>query len=172
MREDYKRVMARLHKFQLLHRLRIQQSMDGQGLHYGQMPLMDYVEKHEGCTQREAAAATFVSEPAVATSVKRMQKAGLIVKTADSENLRRNRLALTKKGADFLAALRRNYDELDSRIFDSFTDSELETLCSMLDRMTSVISGEEERGIEPGVIGRLAGKLISMEKHSKQVGEE
>ena len=70
--------MRQLNKLHLLHRIYLQRAAVNNGLYNGQPPLLEYVEKHPGCTQAELADFFKVSPPCIATSVKRLQKAGII----------------------------------------------------------------------------------------------
>lgn len=172
MRENYRLVVARLHKLQLLRRLRIQQFTDGITLHYGQMPLLEYIGENSGCTQHDAAQALGVSEPAVATSAKRLEKAGVLAREQDADNMRRNRLTLTEKGRTMTVELRKRFDGLDSAVMGGFTDEELTQLCALLDRMIAAISEGEAEGLGLADISGLAEKVMKIEKHKRSAVDE
>ena len=55
------------------------------GLFLGQLPMLEYIWLHDGCTQVEVAQALDVSAASVAVSTKRLQKAGLLVKKTDEK---------------------------------------------------------------------------------------
>ena len=55
----------------------------------GQYPLLNYLSRHPDAAQQELASVLFVSPASVAQSTKRLQKAGLLEKASDPENLRK-----------------------------------------------------------------------------------
>ena len=69
-------------------------------LHFGQLPILEYIAAYPGCTQSDISEAINVSPASVATSTKRLSKAGFITKTADSDNLRRNKIYITEPGLE------------------------------------------------------------------------
>ena len=110
----------------------------------GQYPLLNYLSRHPDATQQELASVLFVSPASVAQSTKRLQKVGLLEKASDPENLRKNRLWVTPAGQEAVDSVREAIDTLDKRLFEGFTESELETLAAMLDRMILNLATEED----------------------------
>lgn len=110
----------------------------------GQYPLLNYLSRHPDATQQELANMLFVSPASVAQSTKRLQKAGLLEKASDPENLRKNRLRVTPAGQDAVDSVREAIDTLDKRLFEGFAESELETLSAMLDRLIRNLATEED----------------------------
>lgn len=164
MREKNKLIMARLHKFQLLIRLRQRQLAEDENLHYGQMPLLKYVSDNEGCAQHDVALALGVSEPAVATSVKRLEKAGIITKEAEYNNLRKNKLMLTEGGKEITRTLGERFDALDERVLSVLSDEEAKALCDILDKMSAVIDDEEAPGLSAESIRGLARRVFGKDE--------
>lgn len=138
--------MRRLNKLHLLHRIYLQKAAVNNGLYGGQPPLLEYVEKHPGCTQAELADFLKVSPPCIATSVKRMQKAGLITKKEDSQDMRRSHLYLTPLGEQKSAQCRKDANAIDLQLFGGFTPEEMQSFDNMLDRMLSNLSVGEYEG--------------------------
>ena len=100
-----------MHRMVALHKLRLQRKTAPLGMFAGQMPLLLYVGRHPGCTQRDIAEALGVSTPSVATSIKRMQKAGMLEKLADEADMRCNKISLTAKAQRVIEAGQRLFDE-------------------------------------------------------------
>lgn len=142
MQSTYMDLVNRLHKLQLLRRCFLQSALEGAHLHFGQLPVLEYISKHTGCTQVEISDNLAVSPASIALSTKRMQKAGLIEKKIDEQNLRCKRLYLTPKGAQASIASRRAFNEFDARMFQGFSETELADLRLYLDRMTQNITDE------------------------------
>lgn len=76
-----------------------------------------------------------VTPASVATSTKRLQKAGLVTKTVDAENLRCKRLALTDKGREAITRHMSFFDDYDKLVFEDFSEEEKERLTQYLNRI-------------------------------------
>lgn len=119
----------------ILRRFFIRRSTNDSPLHFGQVAIMLTIEKHENCTQSVIAEQLNVSPASVATSTKRLQKAGFITKTVDKDNLRCKRLTLTDKGREVIRNQRQIFDEYDQRILRCFSEKEKEELYGYLYRL-------------------------------------
>ena len=146
-------------KIQLLRRRYLQQELMDLGLHPSQLPILEYIQQHEGCSQVEISQDLAVTPASIALSTKRMQKAGFLKKQADQDNLRCNRLSLTPKGAAASKACRESFDRFEKLMFDGFEQKELEQLEDYLDRMTMNITGEETNEVNMHVISSLIQQL-------------
>ena len=104
-------------------------------LYPGQLPLLDTIIHSPGISQQEAALRLQVSPASVAQSVRRLQESGLIERTVDAENRRRNLLFVTEKGLKETKEYRRLFDEVDERTFSGFTQEECRQLEKQFDRM-------------------------------------
>lgn len=121
----------------LLRKIFVKRISETSPLHFSQVAIMKTIEQNENCTQSTIAERLCVTPASVAVSTKRLQKAGLITKTVDSDNQRCKRLALTEKGREAIEhhiSLFRDYDEL---IFSEFTEEEKQQLMDILSRMIS-----------------------------------
>lgn len=129
-----------------LHRLRLHRKTAPLGMFAGQIPLLMFVKHHPGCTQRDIASGLGVSTPAVATSVKRMQKAGLLEKLADETDMRCNKITLTEQGQQVLLNGQHIFDEVTSGMFEGVTGEERQVLKKILARMEENLGGDEFHG--------------------------
>lgn len=136
-------IIQRMNKLNILHRLNIHKKAVKNGLYLGQLPILEYIEKHEGCTQREVADYMKVSPPSIATSVKRMQKAGLLEKVADRSDLRYNRLTITEKGREISKKCRKDFNKVDEQLFSGFSVKECKQLAGYFDRMIDNMRTDE-----------------------------
>ena len=132
----------------LLRRIYLKQAGFPEGLYAGQQHTLEYIRRHEGCTQTEVAEALRVSAASVALSTKRLQKAGLICKESDRENLRCNRLALTEKGNELMECGRRAFDRADTKMMEGFSPQQMETLAELLDKMICNLSDGQDVGCD------------------------
>lgn len=89
-------VTGRLHKLELVRMLAQRNEICKDGLYAGQMPVLNYLAEHPGCTQVEMADFLQVSPASIALSTKRLQKAGYLTKEVDEDNLRCKRLYLSE----------------------------------------------------------------------------
>ena len=79
MAVTYRAIIGQLNKLHLLHRIYIQRAAARNQTCFGQMPLLEFVMEHESCTQKEIADHLQISPPAVAGSVKRLERDGMVV---------------------------------------------------------------------------------------------
>ena len=114
-------IVQRIKRLEIMHRLCIQRASVKEGVHLGQ------------------------PASSIATSLKRMQRSGLIEKSVDTADLRSNRLRLTGKGQAAMQRSRQACDAVDRRMFEGFSQEELSTFCHYLDRLIDNLSGEEFR---------------------------
>ena len=131
---------VRLDKLYLLRRVTMNRNAVEGDLYMGQLPILDYIMHHPGCTQREVADYLQVTPASIALSTKRLQQAGLIRKEVDQENLRRNKLSMTEKGRASKERFRVLMDSLDRKLFQDFSQEELAALKAFFDRMLDNIS--------------------------------
>ena len=121
----------------LLRKLYIRHTSDSLPLHFSQIAIMRMIGQHENCTQTMIADCLGVTPSSVATSTKRLQKAGLITKTVDPDNLRCKHLALTEKGRSAIKQQIELFKDYDERIFSDFPDEEKEQLMQLLEKLIS-----------------------------------
>lgn len=136
----YRDIMGRMAHFIALHRIAIFKAGEGTGIRQGQMPLLSMIDEHKGSTQKELADMLFVSPASIAVSIKRMQKQGLVTKSADSDDLRYNRITLTPEGQRIISDTHASFDAIDKKAFKGFSDEECEQLFSFITRMTDNLS--------------------------------
>ena len=81
--ELYREIISAMRRLDLLRRISIRDSVRGVELHRTQMPMLDYISKHAGCTQADVSSHLHVSPASIACSAKRMESAGLISRMPD-----------------------------------------------------------------------------------------
>ena len=146
MNTDIRSIVARISQLNILHRIYIHRAAAENHIYFGQLPILEYVEEHDRCTQRELAGQMQVSAPSIATSVKRMQKTGLLQKAVDEKDLRCTRLTVTEKGKKLAQQCRRAFNAIDERMFTGFTEEECEQFCGYLNRLIANIVTDEFKG--------------------------
>lgn len=143
----YCRLVTLFVKLEMIRHIKTRRIMQENDLHFGQQPMLEFVLSHEGCTQKEAADELNITPASIAASFKRLEKAGYLRRESDARDTRRNRVYVTKIGRDKAAACRRALDALDEQAFSGFTQSELDTLAGMLERICAQSAGEEFRAL-------------------------
>jgi len=144
MHKKFLGVIGRLEKLSILRRMEANKISADAELYLGQLPILEYIIQHDGCTQKEIADIMSVSPASIATSTKRLQKAGLIKKKTDEDNLRKNMLSVTERGVELSKKCRENFDEFNKKLFSGFTDDELLSVEKLLDRLVSNISDDNK----------------------------
>lgn len=132
---DNMNVADAMHRMELIRRMRIQTMLRGTDAHRGQGPILDYIETHPRCTQAEAAESLGVSPPSITCSVRRMENAGLIMKTADEKDMRCTRLELTEKGRVNHKKVKAAFKRLHDEMLDGMSDADKEKLVELYIRM-------------------------------------
>lgn len=106
------------------------------GIHPGQLPVLRVVHEHEGLSLRELADQLHIKPPTVTVTVKRLEKAGLVCKRTDSEDMRIVRIYETEKGSILEKEIRSLSMESERIMTDGFSQEELELMCDFFRRMT------------------------------------
>ena len=145
-----------MHRLELLRRIKARSVMADSGLHPGQPRLLEYIRSHPGCTQKEAADELDVTPASAAASLKRLERAGYVVRTPDEKDARRNRLSITKVGLERMEEHRRRFDALDQRMFSGMTDSEVAAFRSACEKMFDNLADESDRRLTVWKLARKA----------------
>ena len=146
MRSQYQAVARKLDQLFLGRRMVFFRAFQNNGLYQGQLPILEYVLRNQGCTQKEIADELFVSPASIASSTKRLQKAGLMEKKTDESNLRQNKLFVTEKGSFVAENCRKEFNHYNESFLYGFTDEELTLLSSFLDRIVANMADGNSSG--------------------------
>ena len=119
------------------------------GVHPGQLPVMGILYTREGISLREMADLLHVKPPTVTVTVKRLEKAGLVCKKTDREDLRVSRIYMTEKGRSIVQEIRQQVAKDEKILTGGFSEDEIAQLQSFFKRMTDNLSRTEE-GMEKG----------------------
>lgn len=143
METDLRNIVGRIKQLNILHRIYIHRAAAENGMFFGQPPILEYVIDHDQCTQTEIAETLQVSAPSIATSIKRMQKAGLLLKIRSENDGRNNRISITEKGLEHATTCRVAFDDVDERMFTGFDAAECDVFCQYLDRLIGNLTTDE-----------------------------
>lgn len=142
MENLYRDAARTMCKVSLLHRCRIASALSGLRIYRGQPEILGYLLSHGDCSQKELADALGVSAASIATSLKRMSKAGFIDRTCDEKDKRINRLRLTELGKDVFLAGKKECDKVDKLMFNGFSEKEIAEFSGMMSRIAENLSDD------------------------------
>lgn len=163
----FRDLIGKLHKLELVRKVNHRKETEEFGLYFGQMPVLDFVFDHPGCTQVEIANFLRVSPASIALSTKRLQKAGYLLKEVDNDNLRCKRLFLSEAGDRVRRLSRERLDLMDERMFTGFSAEEIRLFESLVDRATMNLTGETENLVSGEIFCTLHRQLETLEREKK-----
>lgn len=122
--------------FHALHRAHmnaVQAELHSRGLSDLGSPLILFILDHHGdhgeiTSQRELAQTLRVSQAAIATSLKSMERLGYVEKRLDDRDNRRNRIAITEKGVAALKQCFEVFEQVDQRMMEGLSPQEREDI--------------------------------------------
>lgn len=94
------------------------------GLYPGQPPILFMLWKKDGCSQKELAEKLHVKPATITVMLRRMEKAGLLERREDSQDLRVSRVYLAQKGKEILQQLEEVLKVVEKECYKGFTDEE------------------------------------------------
>ncbi|NLP63546.1 MarR family winged helix-turn-helix transcriptional regulator [Paraburkholderia sacchari] len=102
------------------------------GVTAAQAGLLFFLAKNDGALTNEAAAALDLKAPGMSGLVDRTERAGLIERHADESDRRATRLWLTKEGRGAVRRSKAGLVDLNARLTEGFTDSEIDVVARWL----------------------------------------
>ncbi len=113
----------------------MQRTLNKYGLYPGQPQLMFAIRDLEAPTQNELALKLSVSKASVGVSLRRLEGSGFVKRVRDKSDTRCIRIALTKKGLEYVRWCDIDYQVLFTTMLEGFTGDEKERAFSTLERM-------------------------------------
>ncbi|MGN0527146.1 MAG: MarR family winged helix-turn-helix transcriptional regulator [Acutalibacteraceae bacterium] len=139
----YRKIVHSMLNVMGMHRYKISKASHKVGLYYGQPNILEYIEAHNACAQKELAKGLHVSPASITTSVKRLEKSGYVTKIQDKEDTRKTHIFLTDSGKKVLKAFRNICDETDAEMFRDFTAEECNQFAEYLTRIQKNLNPED-----------------------------
>jgi DNA-binding MarR family transcriptional regulator len=136
---DYK-----LHGFMRYHRRVMQRFFSDCGMFNGHPFMLFLIRREPGITPAEIARRMEITPASATVSLKRMEAAGLLTRTADEQDRRVVHLALTPEGERLDDRCRAEKDRIVEATFRDFTAEELAVLDRLLDRMYDNLKEAEQ----------------------------
>ncbi len=137
MLEKVKKINDAFHAYHCNHRNIVDSRFREKGIYFGQPPILKYLSEHENATQKEIAEHLHISPPSVATSLKRMEESGLVVRLENKKDARRNTVKLTKKGKELHTFAENTFMRINDIAYKGFTEEEMDLMASFFERMNN-----------------------------------
>ena len=128
---------------------RIQSQLAEVGLYRGQPPILMLLYKNDGMSQKEMARALNLSPATMTVTLKRMEKAGLVLREMDEHDQRILRVHLSGKGREMCETGESRIGVVTAELLEGFTLEEQQQLNEYLGRvarnMERVVEKEPEQ---------------------------
>lgn len=128
---------------------RIQSQLTEVGLYRGQPPILMLLYKNDGMSQKEMARALNLSPATMTVTLKRMEKAGLVLREMDEHDQRILRVHLSEKGREMCETGESRIGVVTAELLEGFTLEEQQQLNEYLGRiarnMERVVEKEPEQ---------------------------
>ena len=128
---------------------RIQSQLAEVGLYRGQPPILMLLYKNDGMSQKEMARALNLSPATMTVTLKRMEKAGLVLREMDEHDQRILRVHLSEKGREMCETGESRICVVTAELLEGFTLEEQQQLNEYLGRiarnMERVVEKEPEQ---------------------------
>lgn len=108
----------------------------------GQHQVLMHIAHHPNASQAEIAECMEISPAALAVSLKKLEKGGYIVRSADSADERKKHIEMTGPGNDIVAISHTIFMETENQMFQGFSKEEIEDVNNYMKRMLKNLSGE------------------------------
>lgn len=128
-----------------MHRALIDSRVGTLGIHRTQHRILMHLACHSSLpSQKELAEHLNVTPAAVTGALKKMEQDGYVERTLGQDN-RYNELRITEKGRALVSESCKLFGEVDAAMFEGFTDGELDTYISCLEKLQTNMRKQCER---------------------------
>jgi DNA-binding MarR family transcriptional regulator len=128
-----------------MHKALIDSRVHTLGIHRTQHRILMHLARHDKLpSQKELADHLDVTPAAITVALRKIENDGYVERTLGHDN-RYNELRITEKGRELVKRTRRLFCEVDAAMFDGFTDEELDTYISCLEKLQTNIKEQYER---------------------------
>ena len=129
-----------------LHRCAFDRTVRNLDIHRSQhMVLMHLSHFNEPISQKQIAEKFGISSAAIAVTLKKLEKKGLIQKTPDDKDGRFNRILLTDQGVNLTKITHKVFSDIDRLMFQGLSEKELEIFITCHEKMqANLISIKEQ----------------------------
>lgn len=144
--ENLKRSVEMFRRNDRLHRMLFErQAVESFGIHRSQHITLMYIARHEDANQRSIADHFEISPAAVATTLKKLEAGGFIVRTACDTDCRKNQIRITKKGQNVINQTHILFSGIDYAMFEGIDEKDMNVLANCLEKMNDNLRAEAEK---------------------------
>lgn len=118
-------------------------------LGHGQGRLLRLLAQEGSMTQAALAEAAQLRPPTVAELLEKLENAGMIARTRDTEDRRRVIVSATERGRNEMESLRDSNEQFAEDIFSGLTAEEIETMLAIVEKLNAQFRNEEDPGEPP-----------------------
>ncbi len=134
--EKYRAIMGKLMAIMRDHKSTIDSYVNETKLHKSQHRLLMVLSRMEkNISQRDLAEILNITPAAVAVTLKKMEKMGLVQRMVSEQDNRYNQVVLTDKGKKIVKESRKIFQYVDEKMFAGFSEEELEVFEEYLNRI-------------------------------------
>ena len=128
-----------------MHKALIDSHVKGLGVHRTHHRILMHLARHDKLpSQKELADRLDVTPAAITGALKKIEQDGYVERTLGQDN-RYNELRITEKGRELVKSTRQIFCKIDSSMFEGFSDEELDTYISCLEKLQANIRKQYER---------------------------
>lgn len=111
----------------------------------GQPKILDYLQNHNGCVQKEIAKGCHIEPASITVILKGMESKGYIERKMLSGDRRSLYVFLTEKGKKYIEYLNKKFDKVENTALKNFSEDEKQQLNDLLMRVyENMIANEKE----------------------------
>lgn len=134
--EKYRAIMGKLMAIMRDHKSTIDSYVNETKLHKSQHRLLMVLSRTEkNISQRDLAEMLNITPAAVAVTLKKMEKMGLVNRMVAEQDNRYNQVVLTDKGKKIVKESRKIFQYVDEKMFAGFSEEELDAFEGYLNRI-------------------------------------
>lgn len=111
----------------------------------GQPKILDYLQNHNGCVQKEIAKGCHIEPASITVILKGMESKGYIERKMLNGDRRSLYVFLTEKGKKYIEYLNEKFDKVENTALKNFSENEKQQLNDLLMRVyENMIANEKE----------------------------
>lgn len=112
----------------------------------GQPKILDYLQNHNGCVQKEIAKGCHIEPASITVILKGMESKGYIERKMLNGDRRSLYVFLTEKGKKYIEYLNEKFDKVENTALKNFSEDEKQQLNDLLMRVyENMIANEKEK---------------------------
>lgn len=112
----------------------------------GQPKILDYLQNHNGCVQKEIAKGCHIEPASITVILKGMESKGYIERKMLNGDRRSLYVFLTEKGKKYIEYLNEKFDKVENTALKNFSEDEKQQLNDLLMRVyENMIANENEK---------------------------